>query len=53
MLRAVVSYIANAYESSFNALRQKDSPPDVIQLVKFVLDEAGDNLLEDRLWPQL
>jgi AcrR family transcriptional regulator len=54
MLRAIVSYIANAYESSFNSLRQKDSPPDVMQLVNFVLDdEAGNDLLGDRLWPQL
>ena len=54
MLRAVVSYIANAYDSSFNSLKQKDNPPDVIQLVHFVLDdEAGADLLGDKLWPQL
>lgn len=54
MLRAVVTYIANAYESSFNSLRQKDSSPSVMQLVNFVFDdEAGNELFGDRLWPQL
>ncbi|MFT5209230.1 MAG: AcrR family transcriptional regulator [Flavobacterium sp.] len=54
MLRAVVGYIANAYDSSFSALRQKDNPSNVLQIVNFVLDDqAGNELLGDRLWPQL
>ena len=54
MLRAVVGHIATAYESSFNSLRQKDSPPNVMQLVIYVLDdEPGNKLYSDRLWPQL
>lgn len=54
MLRAVVSYIANAYDSSFDSLKQRDSPPNVRQLVIFVLDdEPGNELFGDRLWPQL
>ena len=54
LLRAVVSYIANAYDLSFDSLRRKDNPPSVRDLVIFVLDdEAGKNLLGDRLLPQL
>ena len=54
MLRAVVGYIANAYASSFDTLQQRDSPPNVMQLVNFVLDdEPGNELFGDRLWPQL
>ena len=54
LLRAVVSYIANAYDLSFKSLKQKYNPPDVRQLVVFVLDdEPGNELLGDRLWPQL
>ncbi|MFT5578822.1 MAG: AcrR family transcriptional regulator [Paraglaciecola psychrophila] len=54
MLRAVVGYIAKAYDSSFNALRQHDSPLSVLQIVNFILDDqAGNELLADRLWPQL
>ena len=47
LLRAVVSYIANAYDLSFDSLRRKDNPPSVRDLVIFVLDdEAGKNLLD-------
>jgi AcrR family transcriptional regulator len=54
LLRAVVSYIANAYDLSFDSLRRKDNPPSVQELVIFVLDdEAGNKLLGDSLWPQL
>lgn len=53
LLRAVVSYIANAYDSSFDSLRRKDNPPSVKELVIFVLDDEAGDRLWPQLWPQL
>lgn len=54
MLRALVDYIAKSYQRSFESLQGRDEPPDLREIVTFVLDdEAGDALCGDRLWPQL
>ena len=54
MLRALVDYIAKAYHRSFRSLQDRKEPPDLREIVAFVLDdEAGDTLQGDRLWPQL
>lgn len=54
MLRALVDYISQAYQRSFRLLQEGDDPPDLREIVIFVLDDkAGDALCGDRLWPQL
>lgn len=54
LLRAVVDYIAAAYRSSFSPLLDRKSPPELSEIVDFVLDDAaGAALSGDRLWPQL
>jgi len=54
MLRALVDYISTAYHRSFESLRNRDEPPELSEIVLFVLeDRAGDALYSDRLWPQL
>ena len=54
MLRALVDYISQTYQRSFQALQDRDEPLDLKEIVAFVLDdEAGDALCGDRLWPQL
>jgi len=54
MLRAMVAHISDTYVSSFEALRGKYSAPGVRDIVLFIFDdEAGQQLMGDRLWPQL
>ena len=54
MLKALVEYIASAYDQSFRSLRDQDKPPGVREIVIFILDdEAGGSLNGDHLWPQL
>jgi|TARA_B100001079_G_C16303649_1_gene466702 AcrR family transcriptional regulator len=54
MLRALVNYIAESYKLSFDSLSEQNDPPDVYDIVTFVMDdEAGKDLMGDRLWPQL
>ena len=54
MLRALVDYISQTYQRSFQALQDRDEPLDLKEIVAFVLDdEAGASLYGDRLWPQL
>ena len=58
MLRALVRYIAESYnrsfDSFFHSLNNEDEPAGIHQIVKFILaDEAGEALIGDRLWPQL
>lgn len=54
MLRALVDYISQAYHQSFRSLQERDEPPDLREIVIFVLDDkAGNAMCGDRLWPQL
>ncbi|MBT7368998.1 MAG: TetR/AcrR family transcriptional regulator [Gammaproteobacteria bacterium] len=53
MLRALVGYIAESYQRSFESLTG-DQSPGIREIVIFILnDEAGETLIGDRLWPQL
>ncbi len=54
MLHALVDYIADSYQRSFVSLIEQHDPPDIRDIVNFVMDdEAGNTLMGDRLWPQL
>lgn len=54
LLRALVDYISRSYSQSFQSLKNRDQPPELRDIVTFVLDdEAGDALCGDQIWPQL
>jgi AcrR family transcriptional regulator len=54
MLHALVGYIADAYQRSFVALTEQHDSSNIRDIIKFVMnDEPGNDLMGDRLWPQL
>ncbi len=54
MLRSLAEYIADAYARAFEEFTSTDAPPSVREMAVYMLDdEAGAEMLTDRLWPQL
>ncbi|MFK7730009.1 MAG: TetR/AcrR family transcriptional regulator [Pseudomonadales bacterium] len=54
MLRALAEFIAAEYARAFEEFSSSDAPPTIRDIAIFMLDdEAGAEMLSDRLWPQL
>ncbi|MEH6551781.1 MAG: TetR/AcrR family transcriptional regulator [Pseudomonadales bacterium] len=54
MLRALVGYIADEYNKSFELSAGDIESPGIQSVINFILDDSVDNALQsDRLWPQL
>lgn len=54
LMRAVVNHIGDAYDRSFDAIRDGNEAMTVRHIARFILDDtAGKDLCSDRLWPQL